>query len=82
MLRRLAALSPRTVLWIAAMWPLLGLLIAVLDVAIALRPAFRAGGLAAVGFGGSWSFFALLVLPPIAFVAIAAIARRHHPPAS
>ena len=81
MLRRLAALSSKNVVSIAATWPLVWLVVAVVEVASALRPVLRGGGVAAVRFGGSWFFFGFLLLPPIAFVAIAAIARRRQPSA-
>ena len=76
MLRRLATLSPTRVLIVAAIWPVLLILVVALVVAIKVTRADRAGGLIAVRFNVPWALVTLLLLPPLAFVGLAAVARR------
>ena len=76
MLRRLAALSPTRVLVIAALWPLLFVLVVVLLVAIEVARANQSTGLISIGFNVSRAVLTLLVLPPLAFIGLAAVARR------
>jgi hypothetical protein len=75
-LKRVAALSPTRILVIAAIWPLLLILVVVLFIAIEVARANRSPGLIAIGFNVSRSFLTLLVLPPLAFIGLAAAARR------
>jgi hypothetical protein len=76
MLKRLADLSPTRVLVMAAIWPLLLALVVVLFIAIEVALAHRSSGLIAISVNVSRAFLTLLVLPPLAFIGLAAAARR------
>lgn len=72
MLRRLATLSPIRALLIATIWPLLVVLVVVLFLAIEVARANPAGGLIAIGLNVSRAFLTLSLLPPLAFIGLAA----------
>jgi len=61
---------------IAAIWPLLIILVVIVVVAVDVARAHRAAGLIAINVNFTWALGALLLVPPVAFIGFAAIARR------